>query len=150
MNGIYGKDLLHLTKLISSSQVQMIIGTLAGVDETTPDIKENLGKVQKVISEIDQDRFPFLEHPGNIHFLFPSDGLSLKEYSLAAEKSPTFSRQLLLHDRMVLDHQQIHYKDAMEKTVFRKREMVLLGKREKKPENSLGYFIDNIWNCSYL
>ena len=39
----------------------MIIGTLAGVDETTPDIKENLGKVQKVISEIDQDRFPFLD-----------------------------------------------------------------------------------------
>ena len=69
-----GKDLLHLTKLISSSQVQMIIGTLAGVDETTPDIKENLGKVQKVISEIDQDRFPFLEHPGKIHFLFPSHG----------------------------------------------------------------------------
>ena len=52
----------------------MIIGTLAGVDETTPDIKENLGKVQKVISEIDQDRFPFLEHPGKIHFLFPSHG----------------------------------------------------------------------------
>ena len=126
----------------------MIIGTLAG-DETTPAIKENLSKVQEVIAGIDHERFPFLEHPGNIHFLFPSDGLSLKEYSLAAEKSPTFSRQLLLHDRMVLDHQQIHYKDAMEKTVIRKRETEV-GKREKKPEHSQGYFMENIWSCSYL
>ena len=64
-------DAIEMTAL---EQVQMIIGTLAGVDETTPGIKENLAKVQRVISEIDQDRFPFLEHPGKIHFLFPSHG----------------------------------------------------------------------------
>ena len=61
-------------EMTAYEQVQMIMGTLAGMDETTPAIKENLGKVQKVISEIDQDRFPFLEHPGKIHFLFPSHG----------------------------------------------------------------------------
>ena len=60
--------------------------------------------------------------------VFRHTGSSRKEYSLAAEKSPTFSRQLLFLDRMVLDHLQIYYKDAMEKTV--------IGKRVKKPENS--------------
>lgn len=120
----------------------MIIGTLAGADETTPAISENLGKVQKVISEIDQDRFPFLEHPGKIHFLFPSHGeevslrsaflflsilfyvagKSRKEYSLATEESPTFSRQLLLLDRMVLDHLEPYYRYAMDNTVIGKKE----------------------------
>ena len=51
----------------------MIIGTLA-MDETTPAIKENLAKVQEVMDDIDEEHFPFLEHPGNIHFLFPSPG----------------------------------------------------------------------------
>ena len=57
-------------------QVQMIIGTLAG-DDSTPAIKENLSKVQEAIADIDQDQIPFLEHPGNIHFLFPSPGKEL-------------------------------------------------------------------------
>ena len=136
-------DAIEMTAL---EQVQMIIGTLAGVDETTPGIKENLAKVQRVISEIDQDRFPFLEHPGKIPFLFPSHGKerpfgqcspgyelfsvagkSRKEYSLATEESPTFSRQLLLLDRMVLDHLEQYYRKAMDRTV--------IGKKEENPND---------------
>ena len=73
-------------EMTAQEQVQMIIGTLAGKDKTTPGIKENLSKVQRVISEIDQDRFPFLEHPGKIHFLFPSHG-----------KEPPFGRRSPCH-----------------------------------------------------
>ncbi len=60
--------------LTAYEQLQVLLGTLAG--DKDPDIAANLKKIQAAIANIKQDRFPFLEHPGKIHYLFPSYGES--------------------------------------------------------------------------
>jgi hypothetical protein len=65
-------DLLDLT---AYQQMQVFVARLAG--DKNPDIADNLKKVQEAIKDIDQDRFPFLEHPGQIHYLFPRYGANV-------------------------------------------------------------------------
>jgi hypothetical protein len=53
-------------------QMQVFAARLSG--DKIPEIAANLKKVQEAIEDIDQDRFPFLEHPGQIQYLFPRYG----------------------------------------------------------------------------
>jgi hypothetical protein len=59
-------------KLTVYQQMQVFAARLSG--DMIPEITANLKKVQEAIKDIDQDRFPFLEHPGQIHYLFSING----------------------------------------------------------------------------
>lgn len=59
-------------KLTVYQQMQVFAARLSG--DMITEITANLKKVQEAIKDIDQDRFPFLEHPGQIHYLFSING----------------------------------------------------------------------------
>lgn len=87
----------------------------------------NLAKITQVIVDIRQDRFPFLEHPGQIHYLYKYRDLTpggddsvawladKRKVLVVTEKSQSFTRELILLERMVLDHLQDCYKSVLDK-----------------------------------
>lgn len=90
---------------------------LAGVKE--PEVEANMNKVLEAIDEAQQDRFPFLDHPGKIFYLRKRDDQQSKEthFSLYNKQSDFFSRKLLLFENMILDHLQPYYEEAFAKVV---------------------------------
>ena len=88
------------------------------------DTDKNLKTIYETVEKIKQDRFPFLEHPGRIHFLYKVDEDDednkkkiRKGIKIVSEESRSFDRSLILLERMVLDHLQIFYRDALNKAV---------------------------------
>ncbi|XP_059086966.1 uncharacterized protein LOC131883499 isoform X2 [Tigriopus californicus] len=86
-------------------------------DET----KQNFARIQSVIQEIKQDRFPFLEHPGIINYLYKlkpvegeGDDLSDK-MCVVNQDSASFTRELIILERMILDHLKPYYIKAFDK-----------------------------------
>lgn len=109
-------------EMSSYEKVKVVAGMTD--DETV----SNLAKVTQAIVDIRQDRFPFLEHPGQIHYMYkyrdftPGTEESVawfaeddKKVIVVKEKSKSFTRELILLERMVLDHLQDTYKTVLAK-----------------------------------
>ena len=86
---------------------------IAGIDE--PEVRENQAKIEKVVGKIRQDRFPFLDHPGKIHYLYQriEDVPDQNSFLVVKQESSTFAHDLLILERMVLDHLQPYYTAAL-------------------------------------
>ena len=112
-------------EMSSYEKVKVVAGMTD--DETV----SNLAKVTQAIVDIRQDRFPFLEHPGQIHYMYkyrditPGSEESVawfaedKKVIVVKEKSKSFTRELILLERMVLDHLQDNYKLVLEKAYIK-------------------------------
>ena len=108
-------DGLELTPF---QQLQLLIPK---IDELDADVKANLFSLKLAVAKAKnnhQTRFPFLEHPGQIHFMYrpPREAESkrlLSKVIQVKQKSQAFSRDLILNERMVLDHLDGYYRDAL-------------------------------------
>ena len=76
--------------------------------------------VRQEIRRIKQDQFAYLEHPGKIHFIYKKKDEEVVSsgsggYGVVRQSSSVFSQHLLLLERMVLDHLEMYYREALEK-----------------------------------
>ena len=89
------------------------------------EILEKVSKLEKAVKDIHQDRFPFLDHPGTINYLYRAEDMADKDslscdlngYIVVREEGEWFSKQILLLERMVLDHLQMYYSEALDKAI---------------------------------
>ena len=74
--------------------------------------KEVRAKVAAALEEVEQDTFPYLQHPGTILYLEPEG----EEGCLAVHQpSERFTKQLLVVDRMIADHRKESYQEAIQR-----------------------------------
>ena len=74
--------------------------------------KEVRTKVAAALEKVEQDTFPYLQHPGTILYLEPEG----EEGCLAVHQpSERFTKQLLVVDKMVADHRKDSYQDAIQR-----------------------------------
>ena len=76
-----------------------------------------LEKLSNIVTNVKQDRFPYLDHPGFIYHLrkIDSDG----NYQIFSPSGKHFSESLLTYDmKAIIDHRRISYKKAFTKVVL--------------------------------
>merc|ERR1719291_1446645 len=74
--------------------------------------KEVRAKVAAALEKVEQETFPYLQHPGTILYLEPEG----EEGCLAVRQpSERFTKQLLVVDRMIADHRKESYQDAIQR-----------------------------------
>ena len=96
-------------KLSPSEQLRVLSG-LGGEESGT-----NLKRIIDAVDGIEQDRFPFLEHPGRINYMYSVE--DLEGFRIAKENSQTFSHKLVLLEWMVLHHLEPYYREAFDKVI---------------------------------
>ncbi len=124
----------------SSSATDALVSALSGREVTPDETEANLRLLEDTVSGVRQEKFPFLEHPAPIHYLYPkvgsaspssldeetssspsissflpfSSGSSKLDYLVVKQSSHTFSRELTVLERMVLDHLEWCYRSAFD------------------------------------
>ena len=85
---------------------------LAGIEDE--DVKTKLENLVTLITDVEQNEFPNLDHPGSIYYLKSNaEGTTMFKTS-----GQYFSKSLLLFDGMVLDHLQPYYEAAFANVKF--------------------------------
>ena len=91
-------------------------------------VKENLMKVITAIQGIDgqyQEKFRYLSHPStDVYYLDPvysddNNGSNISSVSLIRKKAKHFSHLLLMFSKMLADHFQWSYEDALNKVAYK-------------------------------
>lgn len=103
-------------KLTGYQQLQLI----TGISDNQEELEETRGLLETAIQTVDQDRFPYLQHPGKIHYLFKSLEKTEDGFFVIPENSSFFSRQILILDRMIVDHLKEYYFEALTKAILEK------------------------------
>ena len=79
-------------------------------DEAT---EENLQKLILAVKSVEQDKFPFLQHPGKIFYMKKDKTTQESKYSIWVEKSESFTGCLYLNEDMVADLRKTSYQEAL-------------------------------------
>ena len=86
----------------------------------TPYLLEDFKELVKIVTETEQDQFPRLEIPGRVfHFCRSKNKLHPSRFRLYTNSQDFFSDSLLLLKRMILNHLQPAYEDALNNVIWR-------------------------------
>ena len=114
--------LIHVKLFLKSYLIEYFedieISNISDNSEGDLQIHSNLlEKLSNIVTNVKQDRFPYLDHPGYIYHLrkIDSDG----NYQIFSPSGKHFSESLLSYDmKAVIDHRRISYKKAFTKVVL--------------------------------
>ena len=81
--------------------------------DATPESTENYNRIKDAITNITQDTFGYLEHPGKIHYIKRIETDDVVTFSLSQQRSERLSQDVFLQDRMVYDHLSQYYDEAL-------------------------------------
>ncbi len=102
-------------KISPVEHLELLTGITASGEEGKKKAEENLELLEETVKSIQQDRFPFLEHPGKIKYLCPraaQEKAGEQKYLVVKQPSTVFSKKLALSERMILDHLELNYRYA--------------------------------------
>merc|ERR1711892_686861 len=105
-------SLASLTKLVLSLRAVDTLGLNVAEhfnilsDKKDESTKKNLNKLIKTVSIVEQEKFPILQHPGNIFYMKKTKTEQGSKQSVMAGNSRSFTSCLYLNENMVTDHRK--------------------------------------------
>ena len=117
-------DKLDLTP---KEQFNIIVG------KKDKDTRTNQERIFTALESVDKEGLKFLEHPGQINFMYKcrdistedteegSEVVSQEKYVIVRETSATFSKNFMLGTNMIKDHDLERYFRKLEKAIYRSR-----------------------------
>jgi len=77
----------------------------------------NRERVSRAVKEVQQNRFPYLEHPGQLTML-TSRGSSVEVKGESVEGARDIAANMEIHETMITDHIHTVYRNTLNKSVF--------------------------------